>query len=129
RACIGRAGTDAELERCVLAYNAALRNNKTQGSKKPAVGSAMAKAGAPGAPSNSATEPAEKPDKCLTQAFFLRRDRTENFSFLKPCGPSDVPGASVKYTNDRVAHSQNLNIGALVGYTVARDPLESFAIT
>jgi hypothetical protein len=129
RACIERAGGDEELDRCVTAYNAALRKNKTQGSKKPAVVSAIAKASSAGVSPNSTPEAAEKPDKCVTQSFFLRRDRSENFSFLKPCGPADVPGATVKYTNDRLAHSQNLNIGALVGYTVARDSGETFAIT
>jgi hypothetical protein len=58
-------------------------------------------------------------DNC-DQSFFLRRDRTDVFSFLSPCGPSDVPGASFSYTNDRLAKTQNLTVQALTGYTVAR---------
>jgi hypothetical protein len=58
-------------------------------------------------------------DSC-DQSFFLRRDRTDVFSFLSPCGPGDVPGASISYTNDRQAKTQTFSVQALTGYTVKR---------
>jgi hypothetical protein len=57
---------------------------------------------------------------CTKQSFYLRRDRTDVFGFLIPCGPSDVPGASISYTEDRMALTQNLTVQSLAGYTLGR---------
>ncbi len=89
-----------------------------QKSKKKPVGVTEGPAIAP-PPAQTAPEAASQ--KCKeTQTLFLRQSRTDVFSFLIPCGPSDVPGTSGSYTNNALAPSQNLTLQALAGYTLAR---------
>ena len=58
---------------------------------------------------------------CENQSLFLRRDRTDIFSFLSPCGPSDEPGATISYTNNQLANTQSGSVQGLLGYVIARN--------
>jgi hypothetical protein len=103
----------------IMLADPALRNRGVE--KKPTAQAAMpAKAPTTGPDQGQTTPVPTEAAKCANQSFFLRRDRTDVFGFLVPCGPSDVPGASASYTNDMLAHTQNLNIQALAGYTMTR---------
>jgi len=75
---------------------------------------------APGNAAPAATAAVET-SKCQDQRLFLRRDRSDVFSFLVPCGPSDEPGASGSLTRDSLAGTTKITPQGLLGYVVARD--------
>lgn len=102
------------------ALNSRLNGRKTKSAKRaPAEAAVITKAPALSAAGTKTVVPTEIA-KCADQSFFLRKDRTDIFSFLVPCGPSDVPGASASYTDNISASTKNLTVQALAGYTVLR---------
>jgi hypothetical protein len=103
----------------MMIQDRALSGTKTHG--KPTVKTATPAKAPTDGPGEVQVAPVDpEKDKCANQSLFLRRDRTDVFAFLQPCGPDDVPGASASYTRDLIAHTQNLNIQALAGYTALR---------
>ncbi|HZO44400.1 MAG TPA: hypothetical protein VFB68_00815 [Xanthobacteraceae bacterium] len=69
---------------------------------------------------------ADKLPECATQSFFVRRDRSELFSILSPCGPADVPGATVGYTDNRLTDAQTFNAQGWLAFAFKRDAEYAF---
>jgi len=69
------------------------------------------------------------PDPCA-QRLFVRADRLDNFFYAVNAGYGNAKGASVSYTNDRIAKTQAVTIGGIVSYVLTNtacidDPVPS----